>query len=301
MQVLVFGDVLLPVMALTASGFLLGRLTRVSSTPLLTVTFYVLQPALIFQALYANAVSGRDASLVLGLALLLHVVMAGTALLGSRAARWDEAKSAAAILSFSFNNTGAYGFPVLLFAFGKEGLALGVVYAVAHSTLQATLAVGVASWRGGTSVRALLGNILRVPWIYALALALTCRVARFTLPVGLARSVELLSDGAIPLQLILLGLQLSEVRIGKVVREAAPLAALKLVLPTLTAFGITAAFGLAGLPRNVLLVQASAPAAMNSLVLALHYDRRPELVAAVILLTTIGSCLTVGLLLAYLM
>lgn len=108
MQVLVFGDVLLPVMALTASGFLLGRLTRVSSTPLLIVTFHVLQPALIFQALYANAVSGRDASLVLGLALLLHVVMAGAALLGSRAAWWDEAKSAAAILSFSFNNTGAY-------------------------------------------------------------------------------------------------------------------------------------------------------------------------------------------------
>jgi hypothetical protein len=176
-----------------------------------------------------------------------------------------------------------------------------VVYLVAHSALQATLAVGVASWRGGNSVRALLGNVLRAPWIYALALALACRVAGLTLPVGVARSVGLLSDGAIPLQLILLGLQLSEARIGKVLREAAPLAGLKLVLPTLMAFGVTAAFGLVGLSRNVVLVQASAPAAMNSLVLALHYDRRPELVAAVILLTTIGSCLTVGLLLAYLM
>jgi len=301
MQALVFADVLLPVMALTAAGFLLGRLTKIASTPLLTVTLYVLQPALIFQALYGNAVSGEDASLVLGLALLLQVLLLGVALVAGRAARWDEPKRAAAILSFAFNNIGAYGLPVLLFAFGQEGLALGVVYLVAHSALQATLAVGVAAWRGGNSIRALLGSVLRVPWIYALALALLCRLTRLSLPTGVGRSVELLSEGAIPVQLILLGLQLSEVRIGRVLREAAPLAVAKLVLPMLTAFGVTAAFGLTGLTRNVILVQASAPAAMNSLVLALHYDRRSELVAAVILLTTIGSCLTVGLLLAYIM
>ncbi len=301
MEVLTIGNVLLPVMALIAAGFLLGRLTKVGSRSLLTVALYVFQPALIFQALYSNSISGSSASVVLSMTFLVHGVMLVVAVLWGRAARWDGPKSAAATLSFTFNNTGAYGLPILLFAFGNEGLALGVVYLVAHSVLQATLAVGVASWRGGNSLRALLASVLRIPWIYALALALACRLLPLTLPVGLTRSVELLSDGAIPLQLILLGLQLSQVRIGAVLREAAPIAAAKLVLPMLIALGISAAFGLDGLVRNVVLVQASAPAAMNSLVLALHFDRRPELVAAVILLTTIASCLTVGLLLAYLM
>jgi hypothetical protein len=113
--------------------------------------------------------------------------------------------------------------------------------------------------------------------------------------------VDLLASGAIPLQLILLGLQLSQVHIGAVLQEAIPIAAAKLALPVLIAFGVSTALGLGGLARNVVLVQASTPAAMNSLVLALHFDRRPELVAAVIFLTTICSCLTVGLLLRYLM
>lgn len=301
MKALAIGNVLLPVMVLIAAGFLLGRLTKVASQPLLIVAFYVFQPALIFQALYSNSVSGTSASAVFTMVFVLHGVMLLVAILGGRVARWDGPKSAAAALAFTFNNTGAYGLPVLLFAFGNEGLALGVVYLVAHSALQATLAVAVASWRRGISLRGLLADVLRVPWIYALALALMCRLLHLPLPGGLTRSVDLLASGAIPLQLILLGLQLSQVRIGAVLQEAMPIAAAKLALPVLIAFGLSTLLGLDGLARNVVLVQASTPAAMNSLVLALHFDRRPELVAAVILLTTICSCLTVGLLLAYLM
>jgi len=89
-----------------------------------------------------------------------------------------------------------------------------------------------------------------------------------------------------------LGLELPGVRLERVSREAAPIALAKLVLPSLVAFGLAAALGLHGLLRAVLLVEASTPTAINFLLLALQYDRRPDLVAGRVFLTTAGSAVT---------
>jgi len=299
LNVIVFADVLLPVFLVGASGFALGRLTRIGSESLVKVVFYILQPALIFQALFTGVVVGDTISTTILFVLLFHVTLVATGSLGQLALRWDERKNLAMLLSLSFNNTGAYALPILLFAFGKQGLALGVVYLVAHSVLQATLAVGIASWRRGSSLLSSAKSILTVPWIYAVILAVILRSAGVTIPNALTRSLDLLSSAAIPMQLVLLGLQFSEVRLASVFREAAPIALVKLVAPPLIAVGLAAILGIHGLILGVLLVQASAPTAINSLLLAIRYDCRPDLVAAIVLLTTVGSVLTIGLLLSF--
>lgn len=52
--------------------------------------------------------------------------------------------------------------------------------------------------------------------------------------------------------------------------------------------------------RSVLIVEASTPAAVNSLILSLQYNRRPDLVSPVVFLTTIGNLATMGALLSLL-
>jgi predicted permease len=60
---------------------------------------------------------------------------------------------------------------------------------------------------------------------------------------------------------------------------------------------VTAALGIEGLLRVVLIVEASTPTAVNALILSLQYDRRPDLTASVVLLTTVGNLATMSVLL----
>ena len=120
------------------------------------------------------------------------------------------------------------------------------------------------------------------------------------LPLPVSRPIELLAQAAIPIQLLLPGMALSRVRIEGLVRQAALLTAAKLLVPPLLAWGVTTALGVEGLLRAVLIVQASTPTAVNALILSLQYQRRPQLTATVVLLTTVGNLATMSILLTLL-
>ncbi|MCK5915447.1 MAG: AEC family transporter, partial [Deltaproteobacteria bacterium] len=59
-------------------------------------------------------------------------------------------------------------------------------------------------------------------------------------------------------------------------------------------------FGIQGMPRNVLILQTSTPAAVIPLLYAVNYDTRPDMVAGTIFVSTITSALTLTFLLWYL-
>jgi len=100
--------------------------------------------------------------------------------------------------------------------------------------------------------------------------------------------------------LLLLGVQLAQVKITSVLPRATVVAGLKLILPPLLSWGLTAALGIHGLLRAVLIIEGSTPTAVNALLLALQYDRRPDLTASILLLTTVGNLVTMTVLLTLL-
>ena len=290
-------NVIVPVVIVAGAGFLFARLTRLDGTVLTRLSFYILTPSLIFHSMLKNSVSMTDLADIALFVMAFHGLLTLIASVGVRRTGWDGDTKTAAILSFSFNNCGNYGLPVLLFAFGEAGFTLGVAYMVAQLVYQIIFGVGVASWRKGMAVRNLLLTILRVPWLYAFVLAIVMRLFSFELPVALARPVELVAGAAIPVQLLLLGISLSQVRIGNLFRKAIPISLAKLVIPPLLAWGMTAVLGLDGLLRAVVILQASTPTAINALILSLQYSRRSELTASIVLLTTLGSLGVTSLLL----
>ena len=75
---------------------------------------------------------------------------------------------------------------------------------------------------------------------------------------------------------------------------------MKLFLPPLLAFGLVTALRIDGLVRDVLIVQSAMPTAVNGLLLARQFDVRPDLVASVLMLSTMGSILTISVLLGLL-
>lgn len=297
---MVFLNVLLPIFLIVGTGYVFGRSARLDVKSLTKVAFYLLAPALIFHSLYTSTIFGEEIGIIVLFVALLHFGLFGLGWFGTRVLGWEMDTRVAATLSLSNNNTGSYGLSVLLLAFGEQGFALGVIYMVALLAFQTLFGVGIASWRTGSSVRGLLSNVVKVPWFHALALALLFRGTGIQLPEWLLSPIELVSRAAIPVFLLILGIQLARVKLGGVLARAGSIAFVKLLLPPLLAFGLATALSVEGLLRVVLIIEASMPTAINALILAIQYQRRPDLVASVVLLTTVGSVLTVGLLLTFL-
>ena len=290
-------NVIVPVILIAGAGFFFARLTHVDAKPLTRLSFYILTPALIFHSLLNRSVSLIDLGDVALFVLILHGLMTLIGTIGVRWTSWDADSKASAVLSLSLNNCGNYGLPILLFAFGDAGFTLGVLYMVTHMMYQIVVGVSIAGWRKGMKIRNILLTILKVPWLYAFLLAMIVRLVEFELPLLLARPIELVAGATIPIQLLLLGMALSRVRIGKLLRQAVPISLAKLILPPLLAWGLTTILGVEGLLRAVLILQASAPTAVNALILSLQYERRSDLTASVVLLTTLGGLGVTSLLL----
>ncbi len=56
--------------------------------------------------------------------------------------------------------------------------------------------------------------------------------------------------------------------------------------------------GLSGLPLQVGIIQAALPTAVNTTILALEFDTWPQFVSNVVVTTTLGSLVTLTLLIA---
>jgi len=229
--------------------------------------------------------------------ILIQLIMFTISRIVGRVRRWDSDEQASGSLVLLFANAGNYGLPVMLFAFGEQGFAFGIIYVLISNMMQVTFGIGVASWHRGASWRQGLSHVFRVPYLYAFLLAVILRSASVELPASVFRAVDLLAQAAIPSQLLMLGIQLSRVKMHHFGVDSIVLSVIKLTIPPILGWAITSILGIEGLLQAVLIAEASMPSAVNSLILATHFRRKPELAAATVFVSTILSLGTISLLL----
>lgn len=282
-------EVLVPVFLVMGAGWLVGWRLKLDPAPLARLTFWLLSPALIFHSLVSSELPTSSYGLVAGYVaahygglFLISLPLRKLLFPGQPSAQ------AAASLALVFGNCGNLGLPILYFAFGQAGVDVGAVFLATNTVLIATLGVLIASWEGAGTWRRAAANLVRVPWPYAVLAALAVR-AGMVLPGWLTRGIELLAQGAIPAMLLLLGVQLAWVRPQEVAWGAGWLAGLRLGLASLWAWALAWLFGLEGILRGSLILEGSVPTAVNSFLLASQFGRRPDLVAAALLLSTLLS------------
>jgi predicted permease len=164
-----------------------------------------------------------------------------------------------------------------------------------------TLGVLIASM-GNFSPFQALRKLLAVPAFYGLLAAGIVRQSSLQIPVFLDRSVSLLSEAAIPLMLVVLGLQMAEARTWPRSRVFLISAAgfLQLVVTPLVALLAARWIGLSGLSFQAAVLQAAMPAAVVATILAVEYELDATLVTGTVVLTTLLSPLTLTPLIAYL-
>ncbi len=265
------------------------------------LTLYFFSPCLIFSGLIkGHEQLGSFLPRAIAFMLLMTLFFWGVSAAFGRILGLDTRKNSAFSLSTIMMNTGNYGLPLVLFAFGKEGLAYGVIVLVLFTFPLGTLAIYIAS-RGQAPIRESLLEILRIPLFHAVVLASVWRYFQLPMPSMILKSIDLVGQAAIPGLLMLLGIQLSRTSIrGGILLPVLSSSGLRLVLSPLVAIALCAVLGIQGLPRNVLILQTSTPSAVIPLLYAINYDTHPEIVAATIFVSTLLSGVTLTLVLIYL-
>lgn len=191
-----------------------------------------------------------------------------------------------------FGNTGNLGLAVCLFAFGKEGLSLAIVFYVISSICLFT--VGTWLWSGVAT----LGGVVKTPLIYAAVLAVFLLLSGARLPAWINRSVTLIGQITIPLMLITLGVSLSELKIHNLKRVLG-LSALRLTLGLTIGLLVAYFLGIRGTARGVLLLECMTPVAVFNYLFSARYNNHPEEVAGLVFVSTLSFLLILPAVLLY--
>jgi predicted permease len=131
-----------------------------------------------------------------------------------------------------------------------------------------------------------------VPTIYAVAAAGVVLWSHVPLPDALLRPVTLLSDAALPLMILVLGMQLERAVWPERVSAVAAAVTLSLVVTPLLGWGFARVLGLEGAAFQAAVIQASMPAAVVTTILALQYEVAPSFVTSVVVISTLLSPFT---------
>src|SRR2546427_10977774 len=188
--------------------------------------------------------------------------------------RLNRAELSGFLLVVIFSNGGNYGLPVVLFAFGNDALAQASVYFVTSSMLTYTVGVFLAA-AGKRSVPRALAGIAKIPAIYGVVAAIVVLLTGISIPLMAQRPIQLLADAAIPIMILVLGMQLERATIPERVPLVAAAVAMSLVAAPLVALGLTWLLGISGPARQAGVVLASMPTAVITTILALEFDAAP--------------------------
>lgn len=294
-----FANNLLPIFLAALTGYIMGKLSLIEARSLSRVVFYVFSPCLVFDLITSNELGDGDILRMIAFVVISLVIMAGVTILVGRMMKLDRKMMAALLLTSLFMNAGNYGLSVNLFAFGETTLAYASLFFVTTATLIYSVGVIIASM-GNTTIKDALLGLLKIPAIYGLIIAFIVLSLQMKLPVPLDRTVNLLSDAAIPTMLVLLGLQLQKVEWSHKPLHLLVANGLRLLAAPAIAIVLSMLFDLQGSARQASIIEASMPCAVTATVLATEFDVQPEFVTAAVTTSTLLSPLTLTPLLAFL-
>jgi hypothetical protein len=294
-----FANNILPIVLIGGAGFILGKLLHIEPRSLGRVVFYVFSPVFIFDLMIKNRLALSEAAVVIGFTVTIILTMGLLAYFLGSLLKLERPALMSILITTMFANTGNYGLPLVSFAFGEKALPYAGIYFVTTTSLFYTLGVLLASLGHMNLKDAALG-LFKVPTMYAVILAVIINSFGIVIPTPIERAVQLASDGTIPLMLILLGVQMTQVEFSNNLRALQLSVSLRLLVAPLIALALTALFGIEGFARQGAMTQASMPSMVSATVLATEYHLDAKLVTAAVFVSTLLSPLTLTPLLVFL-
>jgi predicted permease len=283
---------ILPIFLVAGFGFLLRRrVPGLSKQTVTRVTFYVLSPCLVFSSLVSTQLTGSEIGGIAFVAAMSILIMGVIGWGIGRMLRFGREEIILLVLASMFGNIGNMGLPFNRLRYGNDGMARAVIFMFVSSILVYTVGVFVTSL-GSKPWRSALVGTLKLPVVYAVVAALIFYSLSLTVPAPIMTAIDIAGSGAIPIMLLLLGMNMADA--GRIAewRVTIPAVTAKLIISPLVATVIALAIGLTGLARSVTIIESAMPVAVASIVLTTEYNVKPETMTGIVVVSTLLSPLT---------
>lgn len=299
---------LIPVLLCIALGWLVARIGWVRDAAikdLSNLVFLVLTPALLFRTMGSVRLQDLDFRPV-----VLYFSAVAILFIGTMLVRGTSKRAAAEALSCVFSNTVMIGVPITQFVFGDNALIVLFTLVSLHSLIlltSATLIFELADVREAQSASAApaaplwrtLLQAARKSIIHPVPLPILAGLifaqTGLKLPAGIDKGLQMVGNALSPMALLLVGISLAYTHIGRNMRTALTIAAVKnLVMPGLVLL-IAPLLGVAGLPLAVMFVIAAMPVGANVFYFTQRYGVMQQEVSASIAASTLIALVTLPL------
>lgn len=287
-------DTLLPVIAPVAISVFIGFLWKKMAWPYDTemvtrLVMWVGAPCLIVSSLEESQVSKAVLQSMMWVTLSVLAVTLVICVIVLKISRQPLRSYLGPLL---FPNAGNMGLPVCFFAFGEQGLVLALAVFMVMSLLHFTFGIALVS--GRPLWREMISN----PIIYSIILAVWVVYANISLPRWIGNTVELLGGLTIPMMLLTLGVSLASMNVQNLLKGGL-LGVLRLLVGAGVGWGVATAFQLQGVAKGVVILQSAMPVAVFNYLFAVRYSRNPQVVASMVMVSTLLSFALIPLLLLY--
>lgn len=291
----IFVDNIAPILIIAGIGYVVGRHLKISPQPISKLLFFVLSPALVFQSIATSAITSSELLLLTISVIIFVLMMTVGALLLLRLSHADRVQQVSVVMGAICPNNGNFGLPLIALAFNSEVVARAAVIFVIVTISNYSIGVFLASSGRKPPLEA-MRNILGVPSVYAAALGLLLNFTSIDLPFILAQPVQRLSQATVPMMLLMLGLQLSvSTQIVRLRLVGVGVGLRLLVSPFLAAvLAVTLLPNESGMVA--LIMQASMPVAVVTIILATEYELDRQLSLSMIFASTLLSPITLSVL-----
>jgi hypothetical protein len=282
--------VLAPVFSIAVLGYVWRRSGAAFDLEFVTrLIMNVAGPCLVFESLARLSLPLPEFFAMVGAAVAILVATATVAFALLKILRLPIRSYLPAL---TIGNVGNLGLPLCLFAFGEQGLALGVALYVTNSVGQFTL-VPLLQSRSS-----LARTLVATPVLYAAVGGMLVRLANVDLPGWLGDTLRLLGGLMIPLMLLALGHTVGGLR-ARNLKRALGLGFARLAIAFGVAVGVSTALGIHGVAEGVLVLQGSMPAAVFSYLFAARYERDAQDVAGIVLVSTLLAAVALPFTVSY--
>jgi len=293
----VFLQNIVPILLVASIGVVLRWKLKVDGRPLARVVFNGLSPCLVFVSLVNSELSGDEFARLFLYTVGMVAITGVLAWLTGRFLRFGPRRQAALMLTVMFVNSGNYGLTLAELRYGAPGLSRAIVYYVTSTSLVYTVGVFLATMGQRPDWRGSLRRLARIPAVYATLVAILFFVNDWTVPRPLMSGIEIAAGGAIPVMLVILGINLASITEPGILRRSlglvVPGSILRMVVAPAVGLGLATALGLTGVSRSMAVIDAALPAAVITTVIATEFDVEPTGVTATVIVTTLLSPITV--------
>lgn len=294
--------ILLPVFLIFCIGYIGQKLIGFDIKSISTAALYLMSPFLAFRTFYTNALT-MDYLYIIVTSLILSFILLFIVWMTAKIMKATRPQLSAMILGGVFMNSGNYGAPVVLFAFGAAGFDYAVIMMVFQSLLMNTIGIFFASLGGAekATLQQSLQRVIRMPLIHAAILGVGLQVLSIAIPETLLGGISLVADASIPTVMLVLGMQLAVIARKKVAyRFVVSVGVIRMFASPIIAAVILFFLPVNDLLKSVIILQAAMPAAANTTMFALQFETEPDLVSFTTFATTVVSLVTIPFVLFFL-